>query len=62
MKRKKFSSLLSVEELAEYLDLKKQTIYNWLNEGKIVGFKIGKVWRFKKEDIDNWLKECRKKK
>ena len=62
MKKTRFSSLLGVEELAEYLGLKKQTIYNWLNEGKIAGFKIGKVWRFKKEDIDNWLKECKKKK
>ena len=62
MKKTRFSSLLGVEELAEYLGLKKQTIYNWLNKGKIAGFKIGKVWRFKKEDIDNWLKECKKKK
>jgi len=58
-------SLLSVEDLADYLGLKKQTIYNWLNQGKISGIKIGKVWRFEKKEIDNWLKkfkrtECRK--
>lgn len=61
MEKKIVSSLLSVEELAEYLGLKKQTIYNWLRRGKISGIKIGKVWRFEKREIDNWLKGCRKK-
>ena len=55
-------SLLSVEELAEYLGLKKQTIYNWLNQGKISGIKIGKVWRFDKSDIERWLRECKRQK
>lgn len=48
--------LLDVEDLAKYLKLKKQTIYNWLNQGKISGIKIGGVWRFDKKDIDKWLK------
>ena len=62
--RKKASipSLLSVEELADYLGLKKQTIYNWLNQGKISGIKIGKVWRFDKSDIEKWLRECKRQK
>ncbi|MFC1515063.1 helix-turn-helix domain-containing protein [Candidatus Omnitrophota bacterium] len=63
MKRKvPIPSLLSVEELADYLGLKKQTIYNWLNQGKISGIKIGKVWRFDKSDIERWLRECKRQK
>ena len=61
-KRAGIPSLLSVEELAEYLGLKKQTIYNWLNQGKISGIKIGKVWRFDKSDIERWLRECKRQK
>ena len=61
-KRTGIPSLLSVEELAEYLGLKKQTIYNWLNQGKISGIKIGKVWRFDKSDIERWLRECKRQK
>ena len=57
--KKKIPSLLSVEELADYLGLKKQTIYNWLHQGKISGIKIGKVWRFEKKEIDKWLKKCK---
>lgn len=61
VKKEIFTSLLTVDELAEYLGLKKQTIYNWLNQGKISGIKIGKVWRFEKREIDKWLRGCRKK-
>lgn len=47
--------MLSAEELAEYLGLNKQTIYNWLHKKKIKGIKIGKVWRFDQAYIDAWL-------
>ncbi|OQX79707.1 MAG: hypothetical protein B6D56_06525 [Candidatus Omnitrophica bacterium 4484_70.1] len=56
MKRKVNKRLMSVEELAHYLSLKKQTIYNWLHNRKISGIKIGKVWRFDKKEIEKWLK------
>ena len=48
--------LLDINELAEYLKLKKQTIYNWLNQRKISGMKIGGVWRFERREVDKWLK------
>jgi excisionase family DNA binding protein len=48
--------LIDIDELAEYLKLKKQTIYNWLNQGKISGMKVGGVWRFDRSDIDTWLR------
>ena len=53
--------LLDVEELAKYLKLRKQTIYNWLNQQKISGIKIGGVWRFDKREIDLWLKSQSRK-
>lgn len=58
--KREMNTLLTVDELAEYLGLKKQTIYNWLHQGKISGIKIGKVWRFEKDEIDKWLKNCRR--
>jgi len=48
--------LLDVDDLAKYLRLEKQTIYNWLNQKKISGMKIGGVWRFDKQDVDRWLR------
>ncbi len=48
--------LIDIDELADYLRLKKQTIYNWLNQGKISGIKMGGVWRFDRKDINSWIK------
>lgn len=52
--------LIDIDELADYLKLKKQTIYNWLHEGKISGMKVGGVWRFDRKEIDVWLKSRRR--
>ncbi|MDP8212188.1 MAG: helix-turn-helix domain-containing protein [Candidatus Zapsychrus exili] len=54
-------NLLDVDDLAKYLKLQKQTIYNWLNQRKISGIKIGGVWRFDKREIDKWLKSQSRK-
>jgi excisionase family DNA binding protein len=51
--------LMNIEELADYLRLRKQTIYNWLYQKKISGFKVGGVWRFDKREIDAWLRTKR---
>jgi excisionase family DNA binding protein len=47
--------LMDINELASYLKLEKQTIYNWLYKKKISGIKIGHIWRFDKEVVDKWL-------
>ncbi len=48
--------LMDVDELAAYLKLQKQTIYNWLHAKKIAGIKVGHVWRFDKRAVDAWLR------
>jgi len=52
--------LIDIDELANYLKLQKQTLYNWLHQGKISGIKVGGVWRFDQKEIDNWLKSRRR--
>ncbi|MFC1804226.1 helix-turn-helix domain-containing protein [Candidatus Omnitrophota bacterium] len=52
--------LMDIDELADYLRLQKQTLYNWLHQGKISGIKLGGVWRFDRKDIDSWLKSRRR--
>lgn len=54
------SRLMDLDELADYLRLQKQTIYNWLHQGKISGIKVGGVWRFDRKEIDAWLKSKRR--
>jgi excisionase family DNA binding protein len=47
---------LGVEELAQYLGVSKDTIYVWLTRNAVPGHRIGKLWKFKKEEIDEWVK------
>ena len=47
---------LGVEELAQYLGVSRDTIYVWLTKGAVPGHRIGKLWKFKTEEIDEWVK------
>jgi excisionase family DNA binding protein len=49
--------IMTLEEVAEYLRVKPQTIYTWAQEKKIPAAKLGKEWRFKKSMIDRWFLE-----
>lgn len=46
---------LSAEELARYLDVEKNLIFEWANSGKLPGFKEGDDWRFRKTEVDEWV-------
>lgn len=50
-----YENLMTIEEVASYLRVKKRTIYDWLKKGKIPAIKTVGQWRFKKEKIDAWL-------
>ena len=54
------TSVMTLQELAEYLKMKSVTIYKHAQEGKIPGFKVGSKWRFKKDTIDEWIEEQEK--
>lgn len=46
---------LTIDELAEYLKISKETIYKMAKRKDLPCSKIGNQWRFKKEIIDQWL-------
>lgn len=47
---------LSVDELAQYLQLSKETIYHWRLEGTGPrATKLGKHLRYRRENIEAWL-------
>ena len=53
--------ILTLKEVAEYLKLTDKTAYRLASEGKLPGFKVGGSWRFKKEDVENWITERKKR-
>lgn len=50
-------SVLTIDELADYLKIPKSTLYKLAQEGKVPGQKVGRHWRFRKETIDRWLEQ-----
>lgn len=46
---------LTVEDLAKYLKVSKILIYQWLQQNKIPATKMGRMWRFNQQIIDQWL-------
>ncbi len=47
---------ISLDEAAEYLDVKAGTIRDWIRKGKgMPAHKIGKQWKFKCSELDEWV-------
>jgi PTS system nitrogen regulatory IIA component len=47
--------LMSVQELAEYLNVNISTVYAWSQQGQIPAMKIGTMWRYRRSEIEAWL-------
>ena len=52
---RRMDRLMTLEEVAEYLRLSKDTIYRMAHAGTIPASKVGNQWRFRKEDVDRWI-------
>jgi excisionase family DNA binding protein len=48
------AKVLTILDLAEYLQVHRSTIYRLLKKGQTPAFKIGGDWRFNIEEIDHW--------
>jgi len=49
------AQIMTTKELAKYLRLHQITISKLSKEGKIPSIRIGRVWRFDKDVIDEWI-------
>ena len=47
---------LSVEEICKYLGISNDTVYRWIDKRKMPANKVGRLWKFKKSEVDEWVK------
>jgi len=47
---------LSVADISKYLGGKKDTVYKWLSKKTIPAHKVGRLWKFKKDEVDEWVR------
>lgn len=46
----------SVEEIGQYLGVSKDTIYAWIASKSMPAHKVGRLWKFKTEEVDGWVR------
>jgi len=46
---------LSVDEICKYLGIGKDTVYKWIDKYGMPAHRMGRLWKFKKEQVDAWV-------
>ena len=56
MTKNENDNYISIDEAAEYLGIKTVTIRNWIKKEMVPAHKVGKLWKFKCSELDEWVK------
>ena len=46
----------SVEQVAEHLGVTRDSIYRWIDAKGLPAHKIGRLWKFKVSEVDDWVR------
>ena len=46
----------SLDEIAEHLGVSKDAVYRWIANKKMPAHKIGRLWKFKISEVDDWIR------
>jgi excisionase family DNA binding protein len=46
---------LSVDDVAAYLGIRRDTVYKWIERRRMPAHKVGRLWKFRRADIDHWV-------
>lgn len=55
MSEKNVDCWIGIDEAAKYMDVTKDTVRNWIKKDAIPAHKIGKLWKFKRSELDAWI-------
>jgi excisionase family DNA binding protein len=46
----------SVEDVAKHLGVAKDSVYRWIDARSLPAHKIGRLWKFKLSEVDDWVR------
>jgi len=46
---------VSVGDVAEHLGIAKETVYRWIEAKSLPAHRLGRLWKFKLSEIDEWI-------
>lgn len=47
---------LSISEICQYLGVSSDTIYKWIDKKGLPAHKVGRLWKFKRDEVDEWVR------
>ena len=47
---------LSISEICKHLGVSNDTVYKWIDKGGMPAHRMGRLWKFKKNEVDEWVK------
>ena len=47
---------LSVDEIAAHLGIERETVYTWIAKKKMPCHKVGRLWKFNKAEVNDWVR------
>ena len=50
--------ILTIDEVMDYLNTGRNSVYKLLISGKLKGFRIGRVWKIPNNSLDKYIDEC----
>jgi len=46
---------LSISEICKHLGVSNDTVYKWIDKYAMPAHRMGRLWKFKKEQVDTWV-------
>jgi len=47
---------VSVDDVARHLGVARDTIYRWIEMRRLPAHRVGRLWKFKIQEIDDWVR------
>lgn len=51
------SGFLEIDEAAKIVGVTSRTLANWARLGRIPGTKVGRKWKFRRQDLIGWMEQ-----
>jgi len=52
----KLERWLSMDEISAYLGVRRESIQKWIVKNNMPAHKLGRLWKFKVSEVDEWIK------
>ena len=56
MVEQQMENYVTIKEVQEYLGVRRETILQWIAKRNMPAYKVGRLWKFKLSEVDDWIR------